>query len=436
MARKKKEFLGSDVEYEQENGHVLTRGKLILIILILVLVVFLIIFIISKVNKAKENKKEKYLESDFIRLEERMTEESPIYLSQKNIEVEDEYKIDLKDLFLENGGSIDSNKTKASKVCKGYVLVKNSEGLISYKPYISCEKYYQTKGYVSDVTTTKKTTVKDLEKPVITLKGDKDITINVNEKYDEPGFIATDNIDGDITSDVKISGDVNTSVPATYIVTYTVQDKAGNKVVETRKVNVINVVTTTTRTNNVTTKKITTSKTTQRITTPPKIILTQASISIVQGTSYNIYSGYSAHDAKGVDITSKVKISGSVNTSVPGTYYVTYSVTDSYGNKASTVKTIVVTSRTTSYIKLKSISLSNDSITIKSGATQKIYVVSFYPTNTTNKNVTWKSGNSSVVSIVSTNGLEVTIKGNKPGREYITVYGADGITKNCLVIVQ
>jgi competence protein ComEC len=58
----------------------------------------------------------------------------------------------------------------------------------------------------------------------------------------------------------------------------------------------------------------------------------------------SIYSdqGYKAIDEKDGNITDKVKVTGSVNTSEPGTYKLTYSVTNSRGRTASVERTVVV----------------------------------------------------------------------------------------------
>ena len=78
----------------------------------------------------------------------------------------------------------------------------------------------------------------DSEKPTITLKGSASTTVIVNNKYTEPGYTATDNCDGDITSEVKVSGTVNTAAVGTYKLTYTVKDKTGNEASVTRTVTV------------------------------------------------------------------------------------------------------------------------------------------------------------------------------------------------------
>ena len=76
--------------------------------------------------------------------------------------------------------------------------------------------------------------------PVITLLGDNPLNVTVGDTYVDPGFTATDDVDGDLTGSVMVGGDVvNTSVAGTYVVTYNVMDAANNPAVEvTRTVNV------------------------------------------------------------------------------------------------------------------------------------------------------------------------------------------------------
>ncbi|MEO1096473.1 MAG: immunoglobulin-like domain-containing protein [Bacteroidota bacterium] len=76
--------------------------------------------------------------------------------------------------------------------------------------------------------------------PVITLVGPATIDLNVGDMYTEEGATATDNIDGDISADIVVGGDVvDTNTDGTYVVTYNVSDAAGNAADEvTRTVNV------------------------------------------------------------------------------------------------------------------------------------------------------------------------------------------------------
>lgn len=79
----------------------------------------------------------------------------------------------------------------------------------------------------------------DTEAPVITLNGDNPMELEVGEVYEEPGATAEDNVDGDLTDEIEISGEVNTEEPGEYTVTYTVSDAAGNEATETRTVHVV-----------------------------------------------------------------------------------------------------------------------------------------------------------------------------------------------------
>lgn len=77
---------------------------------------------------------------------------------------------------------------------------------------------------------------KDEIAPIITLNGKKEVTIDLNSTYKDDGCKAEDNIDGDITSKVTITGEVNTKKEGEYTITYAVEDSSNNKMIETRKV--------------------------------------------------------------------------------------------------------------------------------------------------------------------------------------------------------
>ena len=62
--------------------------------------------------------------------------------------------------------------------------------------------------------------------------------LTVNSKYTDPGAEATDEVDGDLTKEIKVQGTVDTSKVGTYELKYTVKDKAGNEATETRTVKV------------------------------------------------------------------------------------------------------------------------------------------------------------------------------------------------------
>lgn len=85
---------------------------------------------------------------------------------------------------------------------------------------------------------TKTIEIKDETKPDITLKSGDTIMVVLGDKYNEPGYTAIDDYDGDVTSNVKVSGEVNTNKEGTYTLKYTVTDSSGNKAVVKRKVTV------------------------------------------------------------------------------------------------------------------------------------------------------------------------------------------------------
>lgn len=74
----------------------------------------------------------------------------------------------------------------------------------------------------------------DIVKPVITIKGDAQVTLTVGDTYTEAGASATDDVDGTVA--VKTTGSVDTTKAGTYTITYTATDKAGNKSTATRTV--------------------------------------------------------------------------------------------------------------------------------------------------------------------------------------------------------
>ena len=64
--------------------------------------------------------------------------------------------------------------------------------------------------------------------PTITLTGSATINLLVGDTYIENGCVATDALDGDLTSSIITSGTVDTSTVGTYTLVYTVTDAASN----------------------------------------------------------------------------------------------------------------------------------------------------------------------------------------------------------------
>jgi hypothetical protein len=80
----------------------------------------------------------------------------------------------------------------------------------------------------------------DAVPPTITLIGDPVFRVPAGSPFIDPGAIAEDNIDGDLTNSVQKSGAVNTQVVGDYNIVYSVRDSAGNEAQPTvRKVTVV-----------------------------------------------------------------------------------------------------------------------------------------------------------------------------------------------------
>ena len=76
--------------------------------------------------------------------------------------------------------------------------------------------------------------------PIVTVNGDKIMTLNVGDAFVDPGATATDKTDGVITSNIVVGNNVNTSAAGIYTVTYDVTDSQGIAAVQqTRSVRVV-----------------------------------------------------------------------------------------------------------------------------------------------------------------------------------------------------
>ncbi len=153
-------------------------------------------------------------------------------------------------------------------------------------------------------------TVRDTKAPVISLVGGEEVAVRPGSTYKEQGFSAIDNLDGDITLAVKV--DVTADK-----ITYTATDSSGNSVSVDRKI-------------------------VYRDADGPVItILGENDIMLEVGDSYKD-QGASAIDDTDGDVTSRIQVSGSVNTQVPGIYKIIYRVADAAGNESEACRIVKV----------------------------------------------------------------------------------------------
>ena len=216
-------------------------------------------------------------------------------------------------LYTKSGSSVWKTATSGSKAVK---VVMQTDGNLVMRT---------STGTAVWATGTSGGTSADTVKPVITLSGSASMSVVQGSTFTDPGATANDDRDGNITSKIVASGTVNTATVGTYTRSYNVKDAAGN------------AATTLTRTVTVTVKTTTD-------TVRPVITLNgSASMSVVQGSTFTD-PGATATDDRDGNVTSKISVSGSVNTGTPGSYSLSYNVRDAAGNFATTLtRTITVT---------------------------------------------------------------------------------------------
>lgn len=195
------------------------------------------------------------------------------------------------------------------------VKVKEKDGVVTYTVTDSSGNRAKAK---------RKLIYKDVIAPVITLKQGNNLKVNRGSNFSDPGFTATDECDGDITKNVSVEGSVDATKDGTYTLTYTVADSSGNQTKIKRKVRVGDFV-------------------------APVITLRGEKSSYIKvGTAYTD-PGYTATDNVDGNLTSKVTVSGKVDTSKMGRNVVTYTVVDSSGNKTTVERVVYMFEKQASY---------------------------------------------------------------------------------------
>ena len=161
------------------------------------------------------------------------------------------------------------------------------------------------------------------EAPVITLNGGSPMVIFVGEGFVDPGVMASDKEDGDLSDRIDISGIVNAEEPGTYTLSYTVADAAGNRAAVTRTV------------------KVRPRPRALVDATAPQIVFAQEVPTLIQVGSKFTEPQISAADDVDGDVSAGIVKSGYVDVMTPGNYTIEYSVTDMAGNRG--VKELNVT---------------------------------------------------------------------------------------------
>ena len=160
--------------------------------------------------------------------------------------------------------------------------------------------------------------VADTQAPVIALVSDPARYTLPGNTYEEEGFSATDNYDGDLTELVQRTQTKDAVI-------YTVRDSSGNLTRITRKIVYNDPV-------------------------APELKLAGDSMVVISvGDDYK-EPGYTASDNCDGDVTARVQVSGSVNTFRSGKYTLTYTVSDTYQNTVKATRTVFVKEREVSKV--------------------------------------------------------------------------------------
>jgi len=152
--------------------------------------------------------------------------------------------------------------------------------------------------------------------PTITLTGAATITHEIGSAFSDPGYSGTDNIDGDITGDVVVTGAVNDAVLGSYTLYYNVDDTKGNSAVQ--RVRVIDVIDTT---------------------SPVVVLVGDSVVDLVIGDSWSD-PGSTVTDNSG-EVLTIVEGGDTVDVNTEGAYTITYTATDSSLNAGNTTSRLV-----------------------------------------------------------------------------------------------
>jgi len=149
----------------------------------------------------------------------------------------------------------------------------------------------------------------------LTLLGDNPIYIGLNNSYNDPGVLAIDDVEGDITSKVTFSNNINSSNYGSYIVSYSITDRANNTSTIERIVEVVDIG-------------------------PPSITLKGLNPMDIELGAVYLEPGATSDGGE------TVTISGTVDTASLGEYTITYSATDTNNNTSTATRTVNVVDTT------------------------------------------------------------------------------------------
>jgi len=199
---------------------------------------------------------------------------------------------------------------------KGKYLGKDITNRIKISGNVNTKKIgkykvsYNLKLFLWNITKTRIVNVVDSKKPEIMLVGDANLNMCPDAKFEEPGYIAVDEYDGNLTKKVKVTEKQDKII-------YQVSDKSKNKFEIERII-------------------------TRKDDEAPTISLNGSSTYYHRiNTTFN-EPGYTASDNCDSDLTKKVTVTGNVDANKEGKYTLTYTVKDNSGNETKVERIVRV----------------------------------------------------------------------------------------------
>ncbi len=129
----------------------------------------------------------------------------------------------------------------ASDACSGNLtgnIVVSGATVDANTPGVYVVTYTVADAANNSNSTTRTVTVQDTTAPVVTVTDPSSTNACQSQPYTDPGATANDACDGDLTGNIVVTGNVDTSIAGDYTLTYTATDAAGNSGSATRVVTV------------------------------------------------------------------------------------------------------------------------------------------------------------------------------------------------------
>ena len=192
-----------------------------------------------------------------------------------------------------------------------YPLTVTVEGEVDSSRLGTYELTYRTNWMLRSYTAKRTVIVADLEAPVITLQTKPDYEPSWFTGYEEEGFEAWDQVDGDLTEQVEredLGGQIE----------YRVKDAAGNAAVVVREIPAV---------------------------APPELTLIGGEELSVEASVDFEDPGFTALSGSGEDLSEYVKVEGEVVPYLAGEYELVYTIENQAGETVSVTRTVTITPR-------------------------------------------------------------------------------------------